>query len=246
MRRILEICCTNFESAKIAELGGADRIELCANIFEGGTTPSDGMIKAVVDALSIDVYVLIRPRGGDFVYSDQEFDIMLHDIRRSVDLGAKGIVSGVLNPDYTIDIERTNLLIKAADAAEFTFHRAFDLVEDQFLALEQLKSIGAHRVLTSGGKANVEEGADRLAELVLRSEGAIKILAGGGLKSTNVVSVLGAGCSEFHTTAKQWVDSPTVMLPKIPMNGSKDIPENELMMASLEEIKGIRAAIDEY
>lgn len=245
MRNQLEICCTSFASAQIAVHGGADRIELCDNLYEAGTTPSYGLMEKIKDELSIAQYILIRPRGGDFVYTNDEFDLMKRDLTVCKRLGVAGVVSGVLNPDYTIDVPRTSALRELAYPLEFTFHRAFDLLIDQIVGLNQLVEIGADRILSSGGAPNVEEGKSRLEELIKEAGSRIAILAGGGLKSTNARSLKAIGCSEFHTTARKFYESKLISPPSIALNGLHEIPETGYYETSLEEVKALRKILDD-
>ena len=147
---LLEICANSYQSAINAQEAGAHRIELCSELSIGGVTPSYGLLKLVLSTLRLPVFVLIRPRSGDFIYTKSEFDTMKTDIKLCKSLGARGIVSGVLTKERTIDLLRTQELIECAGSMEFTFHRAFDIVKDPFDALEQLIEMGAHRILTSG------------------------------------------------------------------------------------------------
>jgi copper homeostasis protein len=245
MRNQLEICCTSFASAQVAARGGADRIELCDNLYEAGTTPSFGLIEKIRDELSIAQYILIRPRGGDFVYSDDEFDLMKRDIAACKQLGVAGIVSGVLNPDYTIDVARTKILRELAHPLEFTFHRAFDLISHQLAGLNKLVEVGAHRILTSGGAPNVEDGKSQLELLVKEAGNRIKIVAGGGLRSTNASNIKGIGCREFHTTARILCNSKVTRPPIIALNGLPDIPETGYYETSLEELIALRKILDD-
>lgn len=245
MTGILEICCTSLESAGIAALGGANRLELCDNLFEGGTTPSAGMIQQIKQKIDIDLYVIIRPRGGDFVYSAEEFAVMQDDIKYCRDQGVDGIVSGVLTTDGDIDVERTKLLVELSGVMDFTFHRAFDLVRDPARALQDVISTGASRILTSGLQNNVIEGSQILAKLVELAGEDIKIMAGGGLKSANMEEILETGCKEFHTTAKTWVNSKSIFQTEIKMNGATDIPEDQHMVVSLAEVQKLRSIIDD-
>jgi copper homeostasis protein len=240
----LEICCTSFASAKIAEENGANRIELCDNILEGGTTPSAGLIAAVKEELEIPVHVLIRPRGGDFVYTEKDFMVMELDIAACLSMGVDGIVSGALNPDGTIDEDRTLTMVEMCREISFTFHRAFDLVPDQFNALDTLNDLGVARVLTSGGMNNVADGAPRIGELIAAGDNEIKIMAGGGLTLNNIESLLGVGCQEFHTTAKNWIT--TTGNTDVRMNSIKEIPENRFMEASADEIRALITKIEGY
>jgi len=197
----LEICANSYQSAKNACDAGAHRIELCQELSVGGITPSYGLLKKVIEELDIPVFVLIRPRSGNFVYSDDEFQIMKNDIQVCKDLGCKGIVSGILKPDDTIDVERTKILIDLAKPLSFTFHRAFDEVKNPKEALLQLIELGANRVLTSGKKTTAEEGLDLLKELNVLAKNRITILAGGGVSSKNATLFKQAGIEEIHASA---------------------------------------------
>ena len=161
----LEICTNSYQSAINAEKAGAQRIELCSELAVGGITPSYGLIKQVVNTLQIPVHVLIRPRSGNFTYSDDEFNIMKQDIQLCKELGCQGIVSGILNIDNTIDIERTQELAILIKPLSFTFHRAFDWVINPFEALKVLNNLGVDRILTSGQNTSAEKGVERLKEL---------------------------------------------------------------------------------
>lgn len=197
----LEICANSYQSAKNACEAGAHRIELCQELSFGGITPSYGLLKKVIEELDIPAFVLIRPRSGNFVYSDDEFQIMKTDIQLCKDLGCNGIVSGVLKPDNTLDAERTKVLIDLAKPLPFTFHRAFDEVKSPKETLLQLIELGADRVLTSGQKATAEEGLELLKELNVLAENKIKILAGGGVSSKNATLFKQAGIEEIHASA---------------------------------------------
>ena len=197
----LEICANSYQSAKNALEAGAHRIELCQELSVGGITPSYGLLKKVIEELDIPVFVLIRPRSGNFVYSDDEFQIMKNDIQVCKDLGCKGIVSGVLKSDNTLDVGRTKVLIELSKPLPFTFHRAFDEVKNPKETLLQLIELGADRVLTSGQKATAEEGLEFLKELKVLAENRIKILAGGGITSKNANLFKEAGLTEIHASA---------------------------------------------
>jgi copper homeostasis protein len=239
---MLEICCANIASALNAQAGGADRIELCDNLWEGGTTPSFGMLKVLRQELKIQIFVLIRPRGGDFLYSDAEFKVMLQDIYLAKELGADGIVSGILKADGTVDCDRTTALIEAASPLPFTFHRAFDCCRDLNEALEDIIFCGAKRILTSGGKNSVAEGIEQLKELNKQAAGRIIILPGGGINSQNIQSIKEkTGCTEFHLSAKKL--SKFDMLyhkPGLFMNGSREIPEDSIFISDRDTIAEIK------
>lgn len=203
----LEICTNSHQSAINAQEVGAHRIELCQELSVGGITPSYGLLKQVVDTLSIPVYVLIRPRSGNFVYSDSEFDIMKQDIQLCKNLGCAGIVSGVLNKDNTIDIERTKELVELSRPLQFTFHRAFDCLENPSKALVQLIDLGIDRVLTSGQATSAKKGLILLKQLHEQANGRITILAGGGINSDNAKLFKDVGLNEIHASASSTIQS---------------------------------------
>jgi copper homeostasis protein len=203
---ILEICANSYQSAKNAQEAGAYRIELCQELSVGGVTPSYGLLKQVTDNLEISMFVLIRPRGGNFVYTNSEFETMKADIQLCKELGYQGIVSGVLNSDKTIDIKRTIELVKLSKPLKFTFHRAFDEVANPKEALEQLIDLGVERVLTSGQEASAEKGLELLQELNKISNNRIIILAGGGVNSENAKTFKEAGLKEIHTSASSQLE----------------------------------------
>lgn len=185
----LEIACFNLDSALIAQENGADRVELCAGIDIGGVTPNFETVKQARENLSIDLYVMIRPRGGNFVYSDEEFQQMQKNILAVKELKVNGFVFGILDKNNKIDIERNSELVNLAKPLPCTFHRAFDEVENPFEALEQIIDCGFKTILTSGQAQNVTEGMDRLTELVSKANDRIAIMPGGGLRSTNIEQI---------------------------------------------------------
>lgn len=186
MEKKLEIACFNLESALIAQENGADRIELCNGIKVGGTTPTIAIIENAKQNVSVDLYVMIRPRGGNFVYSDEEFQLMKQDILKIKTIGVTGFVFGILTNNNTIDIEKNKELIDLAEPIPCTFHRAFDAVENYNKALENVIECGFSTVLTSGTFSNVMEGKNVLRELVIQAKDRIIIMPGGGLRSTNI------------------------------------------------------------
>lgn len=202
----LEICANSYQSAKNAQEAGAYRIELCQELSVGGITPSYGLLKQVRDNLEISVFVLIRPRGGNFVYSDVEFEIMKHDIQLCKDLGCDGIVSGLLNNNKTIDIDRTQELIELSRPLPFTFHRAFDEVSNPLEAFLQLIDLGVERVLTSGQQTTAESGLEVLKELNIMSNGRIIILAGSGITPDNALKFKQIGLKEIHASASSLIE----------------------------------------
>jgi len=187
------------ESALAAERGGARRLELCDALFDGGTTPSAGMIAACRDRVSIPVFVIIRPRGGGFVYSEPELDVMRRDIAAAGELGADGVVIGVLRRDGGIDAQQTQSLVDAAGDLPVTFHRAFDFVPDPGEAMETIISAGITRILTSGGAPTAREGVATLASLVRQAGDRLVVMAGGGVREENVKAIVdGSGVHEVH------------------------------------------------
>ena len=196
---LVEACVDSVASSIAAERGGAHRLELCDALFDGGTTPSAGMIAACKAAVTIPVFVMIRPRGGGFVYSDAERDVMRRDIVVARDLGADGVVIGGLCPDGTVDLPLVRLLVEAAHDVPVTFHRAFDLTRDFEAALASLADAGVQRVLTAGGASTAAEGAATLADLVRRAGSRLVVMAGGGVREENVHGLVSAsGVREVH------------------------------------------------
>jgi copper homeostasis protein len=200
---IIEIATSDFATTQSAVAGGADRVELCANLAEGGTTPTYGTIRQCREKFNVQLYPIIRPRGGDFLYTADEFKIMLHDVKVAKDLGCDGVVIGLLNSDGTIDVKRTAKLIEAAYPLGVTFHRAFDRCKDPFLAIEQLVEIGCERILTSGQQPTVMEGLNMLVKLNKAADNRIIIMPGSGLRADNIkILAEKTGCTEFHSSLR--------------------------------------------
>lgn len=206
---LLEICADSVESAIAAERGGAHRIELCSDLFEGGVTPSAGLISTVRTRLGIDLYVMIRPRGGDFCYSDEEFETMEQDVLMAKHAGANGIVFGILHEDGEVDVPRTRRLVEIARPLKATFHRAFDMSRDLPRALSNVIATGADRVLTSGGEQKVEDGIPAIMRLMTVANGHITIMAGGGVTQANVRRIIEVtGVREIHASVRAHMPSP--------------------------------------
>lgn len=220
-----EICANSVASCLAAQEGGAHRVELCAGIPEGGTTPSYGMIRSARESISIGLNVIIRPRGGDFLYSKEEIREMVYDIRTARELGADGLVFGCLTPKGAVDMETMKTLMDAAGDTPVTFHRAFDHSAAPFKALEDIVSLGCARILTSGCKPTAQEGASLLAELVEKAGDRIIIMPGCGVKESNIAEIARlTGAREFHFSAREPVESGMIFRnPEVAM-GSEDDP----------------------
>ncbi len=238
----LEICLDSVESAIIAQEAGADRVELCANLLEGGTCPSYGMIKQVRANIDIDLAVMIRPRAGDFCYSDAEFTVMKEDIIIAKKLGANCLVFGILLPSGDIDIERTSELVSLAKPLPVTFHRAFDHARQPLQALEDVISTGAKRLLTSGQAPKAIEGKELIKALVLKAQNRISIMAGSGVNPENRDELLQyCEVKELHLTAKKFVDGDMHYRPeKISMSSCKVNSEYQKSIADYQIITKMR------
>ena len=207
---IIEVCAESYEYAVKAENAGADRIELCKDLHLDGLTPDYESAIRTIDTLDIPVFILIRPREGDFIYSDEEFELMKQDIVKFKEMGCKGIVSGVLNDDNSLDIERTKELVELSKPLEFTFHRAFDLVNDPLNEIENLTDIGVDRVLTSGQKDKAIDGLELLKELKNKSNNKIIVMPGSGINKSNIVNF--ESFKEIHGSFKKDFSTKNICL----------------------------------
>ncbi len=223
----LEACVDDLDSAHAAVQGGADRLELCDNLADGGTTPSHGTLSYLLDTLDVPVFPIIRPRGGDFCYSAAERRVMARDVDHALTLGAPGIVTGALTPDGEVDVEAIREIVLHRPNVAVTFHRAFDLVRDPIVALETLIEAGVARILTSGQRATAWEGRALLAELVRRAGERIVIMAGGGIHEDHVAALVReTGVREIHVRAATLkVTAPG--WPHPPVGFRKALPEIE-------------------
>lgn len=219
-----EICANSVASCIAAQEGGADRVELCAGIPEGGTTPSYGMIRSAREAITIGLHIIIRPRGGDFLYSEEEIQQMLYDIDIAKELGADGLVFGCLLPDGSVDRKNMQRLIEAAGDTPVTFHRAFDHTSDPYRALEDIIELGCVRILTSGCRPTALEGSGLLSELVKKAGDRIIIMPGCGIKEDNIAETARlSGAREFHFSAREPVESGMVFRnPEVVMGSESD------------------------
>jgi len=242
---LLEICASNYQSAINAQEAGAQRIELCSELAVGGITPSYGMLKKVMEELTIPVMVLIRPRSGNFVYSDVDFDIMKKDIQLCKELGCAGIVSGILNDDFSVDLESTKVLIELAKPMSFTFHRAFDQVSNPEEAIKELAQIGVSRILTSGQHSRAIEGLENLKRYQNIAGNSLIILPAGGINADNCSSFTHLNKApkekvrfqEIHASATEVMEQTTRTL--VPMNSPKFLQENIEVISDTDLIKAI-------
>ncbi|MDO1528735.1 copper homeostasis protein CutC [Fulvimonas sp. R45] len=206
--RLLEVAANSVASALAAQEGGAGRVELCAALEAGGLTPSHATIAMARERLRIPLYVLVRPRAGDFLYDDLECEAMRRDIETCAALGCDGVVLGVLDADGGVDVARCRVLVGAAGRMGVTFHRAFDLARDPRRALEDVIALGCERVLTSGGQPGAQEGAALIRELVEQAAGRIVVMPGAGVTADNLATLAAAtGAREFHASAKRQISS---------------------------------------
>ncbi|MDH7444872.1 copper homeostasis protein CutC [Aquimarina sp. 2201CG14-23] len=239
----IEICANSYQSAINAERAGADRIELCVELAVGGITPSHGLIEKVVQELSIPVFVLIRPRSGNFTYTSDEFDVIKKDIEYCKSVGCKGIVSGILMSDNTIDTVRTKELITISKPMSFTFHRAFDWAPKPLDSLKQLIAIGVERILTSGQEIAAIEGIELLKNALEQSKQNMIIMPGGGINAENATVFKEAGFKEIHfsaTSLKQVIDTP-----KITMNSVRFSDETTVAISNYDKIVEIKNLLDQ-
>jgi len=241
-RILLEVCANSVTSALAAQDGGATRVELCENLYEGGTTPSYGQILTARNLLHIKIYVLIRPRGGDTLYTDLEFNIMTADVRHCIEAGCDGIVIGMLKPDGTVDKERCSLLVDMAKqhGLGVTFHRAFDLSANLNQSLEDIIEIGCDRILTSGGRTTAMEGAGIIARLINQAAGRISIMPGCGISEANAADLVHfTGATEIHASARRRFDSPMIFRNNHIVMGQNYGDEYNLDMTDAERVRQI-------
>ncbi|WP_375323505.1 copper homeostasis protein CutC [Flagellimonas sp. GZD32] len=237
---LVEVCANSLESAVNAERAGADRIELCSELGVGGITPSAGLIELVKKELNIPVHVLLRPRGGHFTYSDYEIEVMKADILACKEMGVDGIVSGILNPDFTVDVDKTKTLVDLTGDLHFVFHRAFDWVANPNEALKQLEMIGVQTVLTSGGETSAEIGLRNLE--TWQQQTAMTIMAGGGVSPSNALKFKTAGLKAIHCSGTTFGNRVNIA-HKISMNSSKHLVEDQVAVSNPEVLKAIVRAV---
>lgn len=235
-----ELCAYSVDACRIAQRLGVDRVELCASPAEGGVTPSMATIERVAKIEGIDVSVMIRPRGGDFLYSDDEFETMLRDIAHAREAGATGVVFGILTADGKVDVERTRQLVEASKGMETTFHRAVDMTEDYEAAVEAVIAAGCNRILTSGSYGKAIDGVANIRRAVEIAKGRIEIMAGSGVVAANAKQLAEVGVDALHFSAKCMVaGAMEYRNPRISMGGSDAVDEYALRTVDENEVKEI-------
>ncbi|MEW7007803.1 copper homeostasis protein CutC [Lentilitoribacter sp. EG35] len=242
-----EICIDSVEGVLAAKEAGANGVELCSALLEGGLTPSYGLVKrAVAVSGNVDIQVMIRPRGGDFLYTEEEFCAMKEDIMALKCLGVEGFVFGLLDADGSVDISRTAELIELSRPVAVTFHRAIDMAYDPLSALDTLIDLGVERILTSGHSPNALEGAPVIHQMVKRAKGRIRIMAGCGITPNNVVRILDeTGVNEIHFSAFEKQAGPMLYRNnRVSMGGTLRPPEFDRSVTSTDRIDGILSAIE--
>lgn len=242
----LEICTDSVQSSIEAEKAGACRVELCGNMFEGGTTPSYGVLKATREALTIPIYAMVRPRGADFCYTDKEFEVMKMEIEIMKELKIDGVVFGILNPDGSVDTKRCDELLKLCGNMKATFHRAFDTVADNKKALKDIIALGFERILTSGGEINVMSGLLSLKEIIELASDKIIIMPGSGINEQNIAFIAKTlNAKEYHMQANKTIDSAmTYRNDKVPMGAALRPPDFSYKQTDQNKVKNIRKELD--
>ncbi|MBQ9311600.1 MAG: copper homeostasis protein CutC [Bacteroidales bacterium] len=241
----LEICTGSIDSCLQAQKGGADRVELCDNLFEGGTTPSYATIVYAKEHLNIDIMVMIRPRGGDFFYNDIEFSLMKDDIIMCRKIGVKGVVFGILTKEGDIDKTRTKELVKIADGMQTCFHRAIDMTKDYFHSAQDIIDCGCTRILTSGQRNKAIQGMENISKLQQIFGNQIEIMAGSGVNTENIEELFEkTKIRNYHFSAKKTIDSSMIFRqPNVSMGG-KDLNEYDIIQTDCEKVKKMRSILD--
>jgi copper homeostasis protein len=233
-KNILEICCYNLESARIAAECGASRIELCSDPSAGGTTPAIGLIKSVRKKIDIELFPIIRIRGGDFLFSEEEFEVLLHEVTACKSAGCEGVVIGMLLKDGRVDMAKTSLLVEKAYPMGVCFHRAFDWTRNPFEALEEIIETGCERILTSGQQPTAILGAPLIRDLINQADGRIQVMPGSGIRSDNIRDIkIETKATQFHSSAR--------ILRKSSMDFVQPFmaEDQSVVMADRDEIKGM-------
>ncbi len=247
MKKALEINVYSLESAINADLVGADRIELCSSLFEGGCTPSQGMIQAIKDRTTIPIHAMLRPRGGDFCYSNFEKYTMLKELEALLKSNISGIVTGALKPSGKIDHEFLNELLSLSNKVEWTFHRAIDMTIHTEKVIMELQNMGFHRILTSGKLNTAMEGLKNIKNWVNLPGREIQIMAGSGVNPNNILELLKIGVDAVHMSGKLTRDSNMVFRnSKISMGGIKEVPEYGIFYSDLSILKSAASIIEKF
>jgi len=238
---LIEIAVFSLEAAITAAESGANRIELCSAPAEGGLTPSPATMRLTRKYVRIPIHVMIRPREGDFCYSEREFDTMILDVKAAKIAGMDGVVAGILNPDGTVDVERTTMLVDVAAPMNVTFHRAFDMAKDQYEALESVIHTGCARILSSGGQQTALMGIDRLAELIKAAADRISVMPGSGINLTNIKHIADTTrASEMHLSTRLLVPGKMKFRqPLVSLGGNISVPDYELQLPDEKAIRKI-------
>lgn len=246
MRGLLEACVDSVESAVIAERGGADRLEVCSNLIIGGTTPGVSQFKQIREKCGILLNVLIRPRFGDFLYTDAEFQMILEDVKLFRELGADGVVVGCLTADGNLDLDRMKKLREAAGNMSMTLHRAFDVCQDPYRALEEAVELGVDTILTSGQKDHCLEGKEVLEKLIHQADGRIRILVGSGVNAEVIGTLIEEiHATSFHMSGKQVLESGMIYRKKDVNMGLPGLGEYDIYRTDEEQIRRARQVMDE-
>ena len=236
---LIEVCAYSLNSCLTAQQAGAGRVELCGGLAEGGTTPSAGLIQLARQHLTIPLYIMIRPRGGDFLYSETEVAVMKADIQMAKSLGADGLVFGMLNADGTVDEIRTKELVELACPLPVTFHRAFDMTRDPLKVLEAIIRTGAVRILTSGQQSTAEKGLLVISQLVKKAAGRIEIMAGAGVNASNARQLIATGADALHLSGSQSENSGMVFRQPAVTMASAIPGEYEYLEANEDRIRTV-------
>jgi copper homeostasis protein len=243
----LEICVDSVESAIAAERGGAHRVELCTDLLEGGITPSAGLIASVRKSIAIGIFVMIRPRGGDFCYTGLEFEVMQEEIRQAKNLGADGIVLGLLNEQGSVDVPRTRQLVELAGPLPVTFHRAIDMTPNPSLTLVDVLAAGACRILTSGGAPNAKLGMREIARMVEAAKGQITIMAASGITVDTIAAIAEhTGATEFHSSARTEFNSPAQFRKKGMAMGDIRDREYKRFIVHEESVRALTSSLERF
>jgi copper homeostasis protein len=238
----IEVCAFSLESCLAAEKGGANRIELCGSMYEGGTTPSAGLIQMAKQRVNLEIHAMIRPRGGDFCYSEDEISVMQADISMAKALGCEGIVLGILQSNGQVNISQTKAFVALAKPMQTTFHRAIDMTPDYSKALEDIIESGCDRILTSGQKNTAMEGVENIKTLVKQANSRIEIMAGSGVNTDNALTLMQSGVQALHLTGKASRDSEMVFRKEgIAMGGLSEVPEYGIIYSDAEKIRAVVA-----